>query len=76
MKEAAESSDTLETYWISFLFFSGSMRRSVSLITATFTSSSTRLGIFSNTPGESLGGKDSELEPDCDPAPMLIPDCL
>jgi hypothetical protein len=48
----------------------------VSLITATFTSSSTRLGIFSNTPGESLEGKDAELEPNCEPVLMLIPDCL
>lgn len=72
MKEPAESSNTLETYWISLFFLIGSMRRSVSLITATFTSSSTRLGIFSNTPGESLEGKNSELEPNWDP----VPDCL
>lgn len=67
MKESAEMSDIIKTYCVSFFFFRGSMRRSVSLITATFTSSSTRLGIFSNTPGESLEGKDSESELNCDP---------
>lgn len=46
------------TYWISFLFFFwGSTRRRVSLITATFTSSSTGLGTFSNTPGESFNSE-------------------
>lgn len=51
----AKSKGRHHTYWISFLFFFwGSTRRRVSLITATFTSSSTGLGTFSNTPGESF----------------------
>lgn len=59
--ELIEINDIKNTYWLSLFFLSGSMRRRVSLITATFTSSSTRLGTFSNTPGESLKGKDSRL---------------
>lgn len=57
-----ETDDTKSTYWFSLFLLSGSMRRRVSLITATFTSSSTRLGTFSNTPGESLNGKNSMLQ--------------
>lgn len=60
--ELIEINDIKNTYWLSLFFLNGSMRRSVSLMTATFTSSSTRLGTFSNTPGESLKGKDSMLQ--------------
>lgn len=54
-KHWCKSRENEQTYWVSFLFFFwGSISRRVSLMTATFTFSSTGLGTFSNTPGESF----------------------